>query len=404
MSGKSRFAVHVDTGTSVIRSADNLVASSRINVNSTSIRVANTIPGLTAGSLICIDKNEVVVVDEIQQVLMPNGSYQYNLLLDEGTVSPYAQGTPIDVIAFPAIVRRACVPGSTSIYLDTMFDIIPGDSFFMLSRPELILVMSPKTEISAASVDMNINASLKRWNVECDPCYTDIPADSVIYIEANVGYMSKKTQLTDMSGPYIADIFSGKTLGDTKEDVRICMSFDGAVPLTSNVSTNEVAVSLPVRAGDLCLWSFEHGSATFISYDECLIKLDEKGRAGFAVELPVAAQMILEFEVDGASRLWTEHDNVVIESDPATMKVDHTSKIIKICCTGIPLSNVRIKTNPLRLNYRSVTYSYVSKLKSGESWTGGGLVLKPLLRQARDLSAVSDDGDYLTINTAGFLL
>jgi hypothetical protein len=359
---------------------------------------------MIAGCLIDINKDEIAVVDSIERVMLPSGEIQWDLVLDEGVISPYLKNTTITLRAFPAVLRRAVKVGDTSIVVDSPYNLVPGDKFFTVSRPELIPVASPMTMMTAVESQMQIYASVHRWSATTEINHMEIASDSVIYVEANIGYKSTKLQLPDMSGPYIADVFGGKTFGSSKDDITLSVKFFGAENKVSVVKPNEVVVSLPVRAGDLALWSFERGSCSVLSQDAVDIKLDNNGCAGLAHEMPIKAPVILELDIDRASRVWTEADDEKTEErGPGLFKSTSECRTIKLCIVGVPNDVVRITTNSLRLNYRAMVYSYCSRTKSQESWAGGSLILKPLMRQLNDLLADSDDGDYLNVNNGGLV-
>jgi hypothetical protein len=280
MTGTSRFATQVDTGASTIRTSSTTQCSERISSNAKTIRVYSLVPGMIAGCLIDINKDEIAVVDSIERVMLPSGEIQWDLVLDEGVISPYLKNTTITLRAFPAVLRRAVKVGDTSIVVDSPYNLVPGDKFFTVSRPELIPVASPMTMMTAVESQMQIYASVHRWSATTEINHMEIASDSVIYVEANIGYKSTKLQLPDMSGPYIADVFGGKTFGSSKDDITLSVKFFGAENKVSVVKPNEVVVSLPVRAGDLALWSFERGSCSVLSQDAVDIKLDNNGCAG----------------------------------------------------------------------------------------------------------------------------
>jgi hypothetical protein len=210
-----------------------------------------------------------------------------------------------------------------------------------------------------------------------------------------------------MSGPYVFDVVGGKTFGLGSDKLSVTAEFHNYDIATSTAGRNEVGLSLPIRAGDACLWRFEYGYAMPRSLDQIELNLDDDGQCAFGFELPNPALLEIDWLLTGQLELerLVVDGEVAFESGSASnIRWTGTAQRVVLVFAGGAKAKINISTNPIRRGYRSMSYSYVANTHPAESWSGGHLLLKPLLKQLGDSVACNADRSALVLNSGGFIL
>jgi hypothetical protein len=359
------------------------------------------------GALFDISRQEQVVVTRYQPFFEADGSTTYVLFLDAPLLGNYTADSLLNYVAFPATIVRAAKAGTTELIVDADTFLVPGDRAFTISRPMTTIVSTPETTVKSIVKEAAITQNRTRWRVIVDEIVEDVAVNSFVYFRALVAYRSARVSLPGMSGPYAFDVAGGKTFGLGQDKLQVTVELHNYDIETSTAGRNEVGMSLPVRAGDVCLWRFECGTATPRSLDNIEIQLDDAGQCSFGFELPVATQIELDWLLTGQLELesiYVDNKKIIDNSGVANIRWSGLCRRLMIVLAGGAKTKINVSTNPIRRGYRSMSYSYVANTHPAESWSGGHLLLKPLLKQLSDSVACNADQSALTLNSGGFIL
>lgn len=407
MTGEARFAARVDAGIGTISSRLSIGLKRRASTGERQLFVGSLPPGMVDGALFDIARIEQTVVTRYQAIFETDGSTTYVLYLDAPLLGNYAVDTRLNYIAFPATVVRAAKPGETELIVDVDTFIVPGDRLFFVSRPMATIITTPETKVTAASRDAVITQQRSRWRVTVNEIVENVAVNSFAYLKTLVAYRSARVPLPSMSGPYVFDVAGGKTFGVGSDELLVTAEFHSYDIDTATASRNEVGVTLPIRAGDLCLWRFEHGHMTPRSLDVIELELDELGQAAFGVELPMPVPVEIDLLISGQAELEQLVIDDVITLDfgtPTNVKWSGAAQRIEFRFAGGASARLNISTNPIRRGYRSMNYSYVANTHAAESWSGGHLMLKPVFKQLEDSIAHNSDRSALVLSSGGIIL
>lgn len=407
MTGEARFAARVDAGIGTISSRLSIGLKRRASAGDSQLFVGALPTGIVDGAMFDVDRREQVIITSYQPFFEADGSTTYVLNLDAALVGNYATETRLNYIAFPATVVRTAKAGSTEVIVDADTFIVPGDKAFTVSRPMTTLVSTPETTVLSVTKEAAITQNRTRWRVQLSEIVEDVSVNSYIYFRAFVAYRSARVPLPSMSGPYVFDVVGGKTFGLGSDKLSVTAEFHNYDISTSTAGRNEVGLSLPIRAGDACLWRFEYGYATPRSLDQIEINLDDDGQCALGFELPTPALLEIDWLITGQlelERLIVDREVAFESSSASSVRWTGTAQRVVLVFAGGAKAKINISTNPIRRGYRSMSYSYVANTHPAESWSGGHLLLKPLLKQLSDSVACNVDHSALVLNSGGFIL
>jgi hypothetical protein len=404
MRGVSRFGVQLSCGLGSISSRLNVGLTRRAG-NGDIVLVTETLPeGLIVGAFIDIAREEQALVTALQQVVDATGLKLWHWTLDHALLNSFAVGAQVNFVAFPVTTIASVSVGDTTLTVDSPYFIVPGDQMFQLSQPATTFVSTQHVDVTAVSQIAQIDVSTMRWSLTIEPTTFDADYSSTLYIAANVAYRSIRVPLDDMSGPYLADLMGGKTFGSGSDGLLISLDFYGGNSRSTTVTRNELAVSAPIRAGDAALWSQSTGSIIAISLDEIEFKLDTSGNFATAFELPISTSISLDWIVKrGAGSFNLLADGVSVRSSD-NLAWTGTVRRLELRLTGNANDTWRVATNPIRVGYRSVQYSYMISTKPEEVWNGTCVILKPLIKQLSNSLAHDRDGENVSVNSGAIIL
>lgn len=407
MTGEARFAARVDAGIGTISSRLSIGLKRRASAGDSQLFVGALPTGIVNGALFDLGRQEQVVVTRYQPFFEADGSTTYVLFLDAALVGNYTADTLLNYVAFPATVVRAAKAGTTELLVDADTFLVPGDKAFTISRPMVTIVSTPETTVKAVAKDAAITQNRTRWRVTVDEIVEDVAVNSFIYFRALVAYKSARVPLPSMSGPYVFDVAGGKTFGLGQDKLQVTAELHNYDIETSTAGRNEVGLTLPIRAGDACLWRFEYGTAVPRTLDNIELQLDDAGQCSFGFELPIAAQIELDWLLTGQldlEAIYVDNEKIIDNAGVANIRWTGLCQRLMIVLAGGARSKISVSTNPIRRGYRSMSYSYVANTHPAESWSGGHLLLKPLLKQLADSVACNADRSALALNSGGFIL
>jgi hypothetical protein len=310
----------------------------------------------------------------------------------------------VNFVAFPVTTTASVSIAGTTLTVDSPYFIVPGDQMFQLSQPASTFVSTPRVNVTAATQIAKIDVSTDRWTLTIDPATFAADPSSILYVAANIAYRSIRVPLDDMSGPYLADLMGGKTFGSGSDGISISLNFYGGNSHSAIVSRNELAVSSPIRVGDVALWSLSTGSVTVRSLDEIELKLDSDGNFATAFELPISTSISLDWIMkhgNGSFNLFADGVSVL---SSGILAWTGTARRLELRLAGNANDVWRITTNPIRVGYRSVQYSYVVSVKPEEVWNGTCVMLKPLIKQLSSSLAHDRDGENISVNSGAIVL
>jgi hypothetical protein len=407
MTGEARFAARVDAGIGTISSRLSIGLKRRASAGDSQLFVAALPTGIVNGAMFDVDRREQVIITSFQPFFEADGSTTYVLNLDAVLIGNYAVETRLNYIAFPATVVRAAKAGSIEVIVDADTFIVPGDRAFTVSRPMTTLVSTPETTVLSVTKEAAITQNRTRWRVTMSEIVEDISVNSYIYFRAFVAYRSARVPLPSMSGPYVFDVAGGKTFGLGSDKLSVTAEFHNYDITTSTAGRNEVGLTLPIRAGDACLWRFEYGYAMPRSLDQIELNFDDEGQCAFGFELPMPAQLEIDWLLAGQlelERLIVDGEVAFESNEASNIRWTGTAQRVVLVLAGGARAKINVSTNPIRRGYRSMSYSYVANTHTAESWSGGHLMLKPLLKQLGDSVACNADHSALVLNSGGFIL
>jgi hypothetical protein len=404
MRGVARFGVQLSCGLGSISSRLNVGLTRRAGVGDT-VLVTSTLPeGLAVGAFIDIAREEQALVVTLQQTVDATGQKLWHWTLDHALLHSFAVDAQVNFVAFPVTTTASVSIAGTTLTVDSPYFIVPGDQMFQLSQPASTFVSTPRVNVTAATQIAKIDVSTDRWTLTIDPATFAADPSSILYVAANIAYRSIRVPLDDMSGPYLADLMGGKTFGSGSDGISISLNFYGGNSHSAIVSRNELAVSSPIRVGDVALWSLSTGSVTVRSLDEIELKLDSDGNFATAFELPISTSISLDWIMkhgNGSFNLFADGVSVL---SSGILAWTGTARRLELRLAGNANDVWRITTNPIRVGYRSVQYSYVVSVKPEEVWNGTCVMLKPLIKQLSSSLAHDRDGENISVNSGAIVL
>ena len=404
MRGVARFGVQLSCGLGSISSRLNVGLAQRAGTGDM-VLVTETLPeGLVVGAFIDVAREEQALVTALQQVVDATGLKLWHWTLDHALFNSFAVGAQVNFVAFPVTTIASVEVGDTALTVDSPYFIVPGDQMFQLSQPATTFVSTPRIDVASVSQVAQIDVSTTRWSLTVEPATFGADRSDTLYVAANVAYRSIRVPLDDMSGPYLADLMGGKTFGTGSDGLSISLDFYGGNSHSATVARNELAVSPPIRAGDAALWSRSTGSITVISLDEVEFKLDASGNFATAFELPISTSIGLDWIVKhGTGSFNLLADGVSVRSSD-NLAWSGVVRRLELRLIGNANDVWRVTTNPIRVGYRSVQYSYVVSTKPEEIWNGTCVMLKPLIKQLSNSLAHDRDGENISVNSGAIVL
>jgi len=403
LTGQARFAVQIDSGVGSISSRLTVSLSVRAGAGDTTLITTDLPEGISAGAFINIAQEEQNVVTNIELVTQNDGTQVWYWTLTNVLLGSYAVGDAVTFAAFPVTLTHDVNVGDTSLVVESQYFIVPGDTLFQLTLPAEIYVSSPISNIKGANSLTQVDISTKRWSISVDTLLFQAFAGSILYVSAVVAYSSARVPLSEFSGPYLADMMGGKTLGTGSDNLLLTYNFFSGLTYTTTVARNAVVFSLPIRISDVALWSIETGNIKPLTQDLASFELDTSGNLAVAVELPFAVPLVVDWVLNKSIGSFALLADGVVVLNSGSIIWSGTAQRLELRISGTPGDTWTISTNQVRVGYRSAQYSYVAQVKAGETWSGTCAMLKPLLKQLSGSFANDFTGDYISVNDGGII-
>jgi hypothetical protein len=407
LTGQARFAVQIDTGVGSISSKLSSNIIRRVGAGDNMLVTTDVPPGITVGALLDLNKTEQAVLTSLEERTEPDNTKAWYWTIDHGLANAFAVGTSINFVAFPLILVRDLSIGDTTVIAESVDFIVPGDQLFTISMPAMTIISSPYRAVLSAIAIAQVDQNTTRWQIEIDPSVSAASTGDVIYARASVAYKSSRVPLSDLSGPYLVDMMGGKTFGLGSDNLMVSFKFSGGLEYRTTCTRNAVALSLPIRVGDVSLWSIEHGTVRVRSQDHLELLLDKNGGFNIGVEFPMEIPLNIDWIIDrGNGRLALFIDGVsVIDMASATnIRWTGSARTLELRVAGSAFDVWSITTNPVRIGYRSVEYTYVAQTNPEEVWNGTHVVLKPMLKQLAASIASDSSNSSIAISSGGIIL
>lgn len=407
MDGQPRFAVMFGSDVVSLRSQNQEVAAQIIAAGSTEVVTYTVIGDVEPGSTIAISNTEHLVVTEVTHYV-EQGTKLTRYKTSTAVLGVYAAGTSVTFVAFPIAVIQGTDVTENKVLVDSARALAVGDTITLATTPAAMTYLTDTATITGVQTVFKFTDHT-RYIITIGSTKLPITSSTAAQIRVNTAYVSRELLLPELSGPYLADIVGGKTFGTAAENIVIAVTApeDG---MSKEVTRNGVALSLPLKAGDIALLTHENGSSHVVSEDEIEADVSENARWGCGIDLAVPAPVRLNWLIRTSSPL-----NFIIETDAGSETIALASGATfslqreleatqKFTLRASGNGSFRIITNPMRDGVRSMRYSYVVRLTGDEVWSGAGLVLKPLFPRLGDARAHNTDEDTLYISSGGIIL
>lgn len=407
LDGQARFAVMFGSDVVSLRSRNHEMTAQITGAGANEIVTVTNIGDVEVGAVIAVNSTEHLIVTKVEQ-FTESGTKYTRYTTKTQVLGVYPIGTSVTFVSFPIQVIQGTDVNTTKILVDSTRAIAVGDILTVASTPAAMTHLTDSTKVTSVKSVFRFN-DRTRYLVQIETPRVPLTNADSVQVRVSTAYVSGELLLPELSGPYLADVIGGKTYGTASESLTISITApeDGE---SVQVSRNGVAITAPVKAGDLALFTHERGTSKAVSEDEIIAELDGDSRWGCGIDLAVAAPLFLDWLVKANSSLTLR---VETDAGTETITVDAGTTLSvrrqiaateKFTLRATSAGDFRIITNPMRDGVRSLRYSYVVKLTGEEVWSGSGLVLKPLLPRLTDARAHNADEDTLYLSSGGVIL
>lgn len=410
MTGSSRFAVSMNSGGhGNIRSQTASSLAEIAGAHQTVLVIKDAIQGLTEGCILRIGSSENVTVTSFLVETTVTNATKTTITIGTPLQASYSATTQVVFVAFPVTLIQSAI-AATKILIDASAPLVAGDRVATVVQHGSVTSVIDVARVASSTMVFVMSATTTRWLVTTTSPVT-AAAGSTVFVRADTAYLSDEIQLPSLSGPYLIDVAGGKTFGTGDDGLIVSVAFKGSSDVTYTGPRNTVAISPPIRSGDLACWKYERGSAMLLGLDDVFLTPDATGRLGLGLDLPVFAPVNIDWVVSSSSPL-TLNFETDTETTSATV-VSGTETAVTLALTGTyviiraisaPGQPIRIKSNPMTAGFNTAQYSYHVSVSGSDVWSGCGLLLKPLTLQASDLLAMDSEQESMSITAGGMIL
>lgn len=407
LDGQARFAVMFGSDVVSLRSRNHETTAQITGAGANEIVTYANIGDVEEGAVIAINSTEHLLVTKVEH-FSELGTKFTRYRTKTQVLGVYPISTPVSFVSFPIQVIQGTDVNQTKLLVDSARALAVGDVLAVANTPAAMTYLADAAKITSVKTVFRFN-DRARYLVQIDTPCVQLTMNDNVQVRVSAAYVSGELLLPELSGPYLADVIGGKTYGTSPEDITMSVTApeDGE---SVRVSRNGVAISAPVKAGDLALFVHERGASKAVSEDEIIAELDHESRWGCGIDMAVAAPLFLDWLVKANSSLTLRIETdagveiVVVDAGTTLSVRRQLAATEKFTLRATSAGDFRIITNPMRDGVRSMRYSYVVQLTGDEVWSGAGLVLKPLLPRLTDSRAHNTDEDALYLSSGGIIL